>query len=233
LRIISKFKDFYDSGTAYGIDPNIVYVRHTYEVDDIHLTCPHLHGISILGFCGKLIPFYDYRGKWNNYQDNYEDIIKLPIESILIGEDVYKKCIETHATKYMGPGGTERRKIAWRISKLKGYRKTRLRNVYQNVKSAHYDDLIKIFKKVSAPIFIFNPQGPVIINPRLIDYNFTREFNIIDAFQQISQFIGNLNASNQMPEIQPATEKMNVQRHGMDKQSFRRNVHPGKPRGNK
>ena len=55
----------------------------------------------------------------------------------------------------------------------------------------------------------------------------------MEAFQKISQFVVNLNAKNQMPEMKPATEKMNVMRHGMDKRSFRRNDHPSKPRGSK
>ena len=34
MKIISKFKDCYDSVLAMGQDPNIVYLRHTTDIED-------------------------------------------------------------------------------------------------------------------------------------------------------------------------------------------------------
>ena len=74
MRIISSFKDYYDSGVAYGIDPKLVYVRETREQEikdntkvEKHLVelleaydnLPNFDGErGVIAFCGKLYPYY-------------------------------------------------------------------------------------------------------------------------------------------------------------------------------
>jgi hypothetical protein len=73
MRIISSFKDYYDSGVAYGIDPNLIYVRevksqeigrwtgidHLKELQEACNGLPFFDGHKgVIAFCGRLYPFY-------------------------------------------------------------------------------------------------------------------------------------------------------------------------------
>ncbi|HUV84907.1 MAG TPA: hypothetical protein VMV86_04310 [Methanosarcinales archaeon] len=75
MRIISSFRDYYDSGIAYGIDPDLLYVRETrvQKIDNKNPMGKHLHELQnafgtlaefeghkgVIAFCGKLYPFYE------------------------------------------------------------------------------------------------------------------------------------------------------------------------------
>lgn len=70
MRIISKFKDYYDCGMSYGFDKDFHYVRNTEiipcakDVFSYRLICPpnmmttdcDSAGLGIIGFCGEYFP---------------------------------------------------------------------------------------------------------------------------------------------------------------------------------
>ena len=77
MRIISKFRDYYDAGIAYGIDPKLIYVREEKEIEFTHddrnlpqckvlnelvniaYCMPNYEGNKgVIGFCGKAYPYY-------------------------------------------------------------------------------------------------------------------------------------------------------------------------------
>lgn len=74
MRIISKFKDYYDCGMSYGFDKDFHYVRNTEiielkkDVFSYRLICPpnmmvkecDNSGIGIIGFCGEYFPFVSH-----------------------------------------------------------------------------------------------------------------------------------------------------------------------------
>lgn len=72
MRIISKFKDYYDGAQGYGQDPKLVYVRETKAVKiDRSVALPYWRvpnafprtdaaERAVIGFCGRLYPFYVY-----------------------------------------------------------------------------------------------------------------------------------------------------------------------------
>lgn len=71
MRIISKFKDYYDCGMSYGFDKDFHYVRDTEIVPglsdvfsyrlirppNIMITECDSSGLGIIGFCGEYFPF--------------------------------------------------------------------------------------------------------------------------------------------------------------------------------
>ena len=72
MKIISKFSDYYDCGLAYGIDEKLCFVRVTKIVEDrkvwihskdIYITEKKAKGRRVtvhykrMGFCGKIYPF--------------------------------------------------------------------------------------------------------------------------------------------------------------------------------
>ena len=76
VKLISRFKDYYDSLRALDRDPDPVYVRETqthalhsmaaarrFEADRLFsatTVMPRIYGVErgVLGFCGRLFPFY-------------------------------------------------------------------------------------------------------------------------------------------------------------------------------
>src|SRR5690606_23356119 len=67
MRIISKYRDYYDYVQSFGFDPNMVYVRNTewkpiskqdYKLRDIRIISgynkSHIVDLLIIGFCGKI-----------------------------------------------------------------------------------------------------------------------------------------------------------------------------------
>ena len=67
MRIISKFKDYYDGGAVYGIDKERIYIRETKEISVPLLDTSNFNfefyiskqrevssfGYGIVGFCGE------------------------------------------------------------------------------------------------------------------------------------------------------------------------------------
>jgi hypothetical protein len=51
MRIISKFKDYYDGGAMYGIDKERVYVRETKIISVDNIKSQYF---DVLGFCGDI-----------------------------------------------------------------------------------------------------------------------------------------------------------------------------------
>lgn len=85
MRIISKFSDYYDSARAYGEDPDLVYLRHTRDIEASKEVTKKLKGllrwfpsslskgvryrevsssVGIIGFCGELYPVWYICGQW-------------------------------------------------------------------------------------------------------------------------------------------------------------------------
>lgn len=64
MRIISKFRDYYDSVQRTGIDKSTIYMRNEIEGEvPTELLIGTWHGWSaaphgVIGFCGKLYPYY-------------------------------------------------------------------------------------------------------------------------------------------------------------------------------
>ena len=64
MKIISKFKDYYDYTSGYGFDPKKVYSRKTEEIlldenlDVLRNRWKSVRGnTQVIGFCGKIYPF--------------------------------------------------------------------------------------------------------------------------------------------------------------------------------
>jgi hypothetical protein len=59
MRIISKFHDYYDGGSIYGIDKSTIYVREQSEIilppaDERNIKLNKFD--AVIGFCGKIYP---------------------------------------------------------------------------------------------------------------------------------------------------------------------------------
>lgn len=239
MRIISKFHDFYDSAQGYGIDPKLIYIRKTEEIDtrgwrnnrevkdleiqtavrplqDIFNKMPRFdhkydYCSKIIAFCGKVYPFYRY-DETNCYQ--LEDIIKKVEKNIASKEISY---YDKPRLKNMLEDLNKRVSVfAWMhdYGDLNRYSWNR----FCQEAELKVPDSVHIFFK--SPILLLE-RDQLTINPQLKQYGFATQVDPFTAFQELSMYLGN-NLVNQMnPEVN-ISDKLRAESKGFDKWSFRK-----------
>lgn len=240
MYIIAKKKDYYDgvAGTM-GIDKTIVYERETtefegedmpkvfrsrsyftnfrdrennplYKLGNSHMKREYWkkfprHSYFLIGFCGKLyVGFKLYSIKDT---EEYKNVI-----TTIIYDQEYM--IELFENKTYG-----------------GYFQDNLNNVL------HYNAL-DWFRDMKTPCFVYdqdfggidhidlnrygrNYNSKFVINPLLKDYEFYKVFDTVQAFQEISMFMGGVLGRGEK-EIVEVADKYKITQHGFDKWSFRK-----------
>ena len=235
MYIISKKKDYYDgvAGTT-GIDKSIVYDREIIEVEEKNLPNefkrynsgsnpnrsiflklentiikPELRELYaaispfIIGFCGKLYVGWKLYsiGKELSYGGNEL------ITTITYDNENMKKLVQPHSW-----GGSFEDNLNYVLT---------------------YDP-IEMFRVLNTPVFIYDSDydrkdidkywrnhPKFFINPLLKEYQFYKVFNAVQAFQEISMFLGGV-LGNREKEIVNVEDKYKITQHGFDKWSFRK-----------
>lgn len=237
MYIISKKseKDYYDgvAGTT-GIDKTIVYDRHIMEVEEKDVPkifigksyiyskqtensisklgllnikkeyyglYPHISSF-IIGFCGKFYP------GWKMYNEG---------KSLPYGG---KELITT---------------ISYDDKEVGEYIAPRFWSGQfdDNVNYTRNYDPIELFRLFNTPVFVYDydydrteiepwrQYSKFLINPLLKEYEFYKIFDAVQAFQEISMFIGGV-LGNKEKEIINVADKYKIAQHGFDKWSFRK-----------
>jgi len=235
--IICKKKDYYDgvAGTT-GIDKSIVYDRQIIEFDrgvfpkefggyvgvsnpklmifgklnnvdvkpELRIVYPHISPF-IIGFCGKL-----YVG-WKLYEigttNKKSYLIEEFITTISYDNDNIKKLVKPYY---------------WRG------------NFEDDLNYILSYDPIEMFRELNTPVFVYDhdygrtdiekywrDKPKFIINPLLKEYQFYKVFDAVQAFQEISMFLGGV-LGNREKEIVNVEDKYKITQHGFDKWSFRK-----------
>jgi hypothetical protein len=232
MRLVSKFKDFYDSIRAYGEDKTYLYMRETKDLskDDygLFLKCftglgryhdwiPQNEAISLktvfITFCGKT-----YVG----IQCNYSNLSSYPGLYKSIREYHYDiKSVSAFVLKYGS---------AWaKDTFIKGSKYSKDRTLQQqfkemlanNGKQVNTALLIKHHTPVIAEYPDEERERKFCSNPCLKDFNFAKAVDPFRAYQEIDMFISGILTpeSKPMPKI---PDELKVQSKGFDKYSFRK-----------
>lgn len=229
MRIVSKFRDYYDCIQAAGQDQSLVYVRE--EIEDAwegrklgvafpppplgrYYFRPNLFYCHeyLIGFCGKLYPVlavYKGAGDKNTFCYSADDIAKF------VEANYRKNEIERfHETKS---------KHRWRRPvSMAQFVKFFEKCEEEKAKQPNPE----IFKH---PIFVLDMQykykdgkhlQQVTWNPCLRPYEFFRVLDPYTAFQELQMYLGSL-AVPQKPIPVPSDKDMVVAK-GFDKWSFRK-----------
>jgi len=203
MKIISKFKDFYDSAGEidYSFNwirgepvesPNCVHVG--YGLRDSDRFSHHQARKSIVCFCGKMYPFLTALSEYGD-----------PIEYIYDKEKI-AACLEEENKKM--------KFLRW-DSKGEPQRFTGL----------YGKDCININMEFKTPIVLLE-QKVLTVNPNLSLINFGKAVGPYDARQRIEQFLRNdLACENKI--LETPSDKVKIQAHGFDqKTSFRKDTPP-------
>lgn len=210
IRIISKFKDYYDSVQLYGQD-DLVYVREPseIEVEDPKgiWCCGYLDGITVrlgcVGFCGNLYPYVtlckDYGDPHTFY--SVEEVTKFVVPLLK------KKDVETYHNKYS----------RWSNYLSEG----RIKRFFEEKNWEIYNKQLDI-----APIFVvkykrnYNDPTTLTLNAPLKDLQFYKLFDSYTAFQELFMYIGN--TAQPEKEIPKVSDSDMIVAKGFDKHSFRK-----------
>jgi len=193
MRIVSKFRDYYDSAGAFTYAPEPVYIRERSTtrlkaVERSMLFAPRLCNFVLIGFCGKVYP-----------------AIKVSDCSVVFYS--FESCVET-ATKFMSCRSNESRRA--------------IRVFFDRWKNDTSPEWSKqLFE--NSPVFAVSPYSwqyyAVELNPILRPLEFFRVFGAYAAYQEIEMYLSNQAIpQKKMPEI---SDEMKALAHGFDKYSFR------------
>jgi len=213
MKIISKFKDYYDGGAQYGIDKDIVYIRETTSelINNINLK-----EFEIIGFCGKIYPIINYSLKFN-FNSEWE---RNPKYYILFEEDTINYTFiekqNKNITTYIKTFEKEKHHYSW-------HWKTK-REFFNYLKN--YKEFNDIFLNKKVPIFhiknISRYDTEITYNQNLKDLAFYKLFDTNQAFQEISMYISNILVSDVQVKIPVGNDIVLRNSKGFDKWSFRR-----------
>lgn len=240
MRIISPFRDYYDSVQRTGQDLTMVYVRNPVEVhyngdnQEIYPFPALTNNYRIVGndsrvdiknymvgFCGIIYPvLYVYHGSQDTdphaYCYNVKDF----------DDFVTKNCEEVEIEHYH-----IKKKDRWKFKIVKFPFNLRREAVVEffNKLDKQKDKFKHLFEKYQCPVFLGNCNPPwhhkaqalVTYNGSLRDVEFFRIMEPYTAFQEISMWIGNqAEPRKKIPEI---TDETMLQIKGFDaKTSFRK-----------
>lgn len=246
MRIVSKFKDYYDSSAGFGVDMSQVFVRkqeaHSLmelaqspdfsllekELSRTMANIRHLRSESyspvIVGFCGKL-----YVG------------LKAP------------KITESGEYEYSGSGMSRSvvQRIYWSPGEFPDEALNKkvdhfslslfLRRQHNTVETIadwfemNKKELVRecsaAFAGANQVVFFYDPyanepyakqvKNDIVINPCLQDYGFQRVKDPFSAFQEISMFIGGVLSGPERDTI-TLCDQDRIVAHGFDDKSFRK-----------
>ena len=220
MRIISKFRDYYDHvGEIYGKDPMIIYDRRplsrsshlmndiiSIEWDDESLKMPQIYidkehnslSFKWIILAGKYYMIWNDSRESNSFK-------------------VYLKGESEYLDNFLKP---------------KYYSRKRPEKIYTGF---FHHSLVEISRLIKSPVFLIDSiqrntarSDKVIIKinsriPVLSDYGFSRIISPFDAFHDIEYFLSNVMQIS--PDAAPPVEiedKYRIQQHGFDlKTSFR------------
>lgn len=237
MRIISKFRDYYDPVQAHGADPNLVYRRATSEqivearlfpsafFEEKHREVPYLRpwrlSLAYLCFCGKSYAYLFFEGL--AYSTGTELL------------EAYRARAREHP---------EVRDYSHNVEALLDIDRKSKRPYHEfltSLVSSRRGESIgpELFRKLGAPVLLVHRCGNwttteywIKINPCLSDFRFYQLFDPFAAYQELAMYLGNELAQ---PDIAPQTvgsDKDLAKAKGFDDQSFR-TAAPGKKKLNR
>jgi len=252
MRIISKFFDYYDKALAHGIDPKLVYVRETKQVDvgSISYKESNKHNLRtnsevfrladtignafnfvcqevclVVCFCGRMYPVYNFNFGHSESLKGYKHYYS--IESLRA--DVFSKAFEDKLFEDFGYDGT-----AYTLSDLRKVLNNEKNHLYwgDSVKIEEFDSYIgkeigdDIFRHFDVPILAIPAKG----RSRDIKVTLNPRLNEIDFIKVVDpvtafQEISMYLGSNLAKQKDPdvkLSDEVKAEIHGFDKWSFRR-----------
>lgn len=219
MRIVSPFKDFYDSGQGYDLDRSVIYIRepkeliyerNKYPLSIAYSNYQYINTIAI-GFCGKV--YYAIE------MEAYPTIKKL-----CYNVDETDKFVKENSNK-----DDQECYFAGKKFKRKYWNKYPFRKDIDKF-FTNAVKISKLFDEYKCPIFVgkryfrdnFWPTDKkiIIINGSLREFEFYRVFDVQRAYQEVRMFVTNMAVPDKPLPVIP--DDILASAKGFDKYSFRK-----------
>lgn len=240
MKIISKFRDYYDCIQGYGIDQNFVYPRTTEEKDfspqinsdQYRFVLDNFIGNKrygdlfvdsyVIGFCGKLFPVYKlvYRDLTHDCGNTRWAYTNKGVEKFFKELNTGKKKREEYLKSYMfgkHQSWLDRRRFVQA-------------NVINMFEELHGYDMLSTFVEFNVPVFVIKDieegyyhrptTAKIDLNPCLLDYHFQAIFDPYTAYQEIQMFISGVLGLKEPYMVNISDEHMRDAK-GFNEQSFK------------
>jgi hypothetical protein len=232
MYIVSKFRDYYDTASAYGIDKDCVYNRELKEIELKTSKLPYgsdqrLRDKSIfiepflIGFCGKIYPAVKLSCSTSSF--NYS--APTQIEEMLFSFTEFQSRLES-----LGIYLEKSKQYFWQTDRI--IHKTGAENFFYG-DHREYENL---FREYHTPIFSIGKPGLLVrenvhltINPSLRKLQFMKMKDPHTTFQDIYQYLAGV-LGNKEKDIVQISDKDMLKQKGFDKYSFKTMKGEKKPR---
>lgn len=237
MKIVSKFRDYYDSAQGVGIDKTLVYVRKPRKlklskaedalIKGMRANAPrhdeerqgrwakdYWTNIFIVGFCGKIFPCVELNIISRSTITTTEKITKLYIYSYEEWVDTIttyniKELLEDiHSTRYWG-------------NNKKGIMEFfNMGNKYSQFENIFLENKVPIF--VSTGIKKLHDMNySVVANCNLSSLGFYKKMDPFTAYQEVSMYVGGVIPKDTMDMIE-ISDQSRLEKRGFNECSFRK-----------
>lgn len=245
MRIVSQFRDYYDSVQAMGQDQGLLYVRNETAVDLNHRWQWHCVNFinnkpwsfthHVIGFCNKVhacLANWTPAGKNAQGEDLYEQVFCYSVEDVdvLAARLLTKKALNV----YFEPRSKNRYGYG------EGVRRYRVEDFFAKF-ALKADSYVNLFEDSKAPVFVATLRGyvdrlgrvnaprsdrspKIVYNACLGDYGFMRIKDTYTAFQEITAFVSNV--ALPIKPIPSISDEIMAEIKGFNKFSFRKDPSP-------
>jgi hypothetical protein len=233
MKIISKFKDYYDSVSNQYLDDQIIYLRNSSKFEVSRGNCQSLSAYivygsisgnkekllispKLIGFCGSIIPVIQI-GQINQNADKSESCTTINnfYNFTELNEFVTENNITLPSHKYKSYFSRN-----FFQGELEGY-ETFLASVQE------YKQYELLFLKYNTPCFTLEASGvrssnfSLTTNPFLKEFSFAKMRDPYTAHQELFQYIGGYLKQPDRPMV-TLSDDDKIHKHGFDKWSFRK-----------
>lgn len=214
MLIKSNFQDYYDGGAVNGIDTERMYLRLT--KGETTATRFDMHGLEVIGFCGKIYPFVNFSSKI------FSDWTRHPKDYTLYGEDAILYDFKEGNRRDVFVKSEARPTFGFNLRREEFIRSLE-NNVFLKGLFLEYKTPIFHFKAVSEYHWRRGSEHELTINPKLSDFAFYKVKPTIEAFQEIEMYVSNV-LTNTESAVMPVGSDLDILKgKGFDpKFSFRK-----------